>query len=78
MYFQAVKDKSKVMYVIQGERGGVVPKELQGKYTKKQFADDAIKAYSTKHEAKNEVQTGTSKRGGRSSGSTRKKELSGS
>lgn len=78
MYFQAVKDKSQVMYVIQGERGGVVPKELQGKYTKKQFADDAIKAYHTKHEAKDEVQKGSVQRRKTASNSSRKEKLSGS
>lgn len=76
MYFQAVKDKSKVMYIIQGERGGVVPEALQGKYTKKQFADDAIRAYEGKKNANvQEGSVGSSARSGRTS---RKKELSGS
>lgn len=75
-YFQAVKDKSKVMYIIQGERGGVVPEALQGKFTKKQFADDAIRAYEG---SKNDnVQERTSKPRGRASGPARKKELQGS
>lgn len=74
-YFEPVKDKTKVMYTIQGERGGVVPKELQGKFTKKQFADDAIRAYEDK---KNASKESTSPRGGKSGSASRKKELSGS
>lgn len=76
MYYQAVKDKSKVMYIIQGERGGVVPEELQGRFTKKQFADDAIRAYEAGKNAK--VQKSTSKRSGRTGGASSQKELSGS
>lgn len=74
-YFEAVKDKSKVMYVIQGERGGVVPQALRGKYTKKQFADNAIKSYE---EAQNASKESDGKRSGRGSGAASKKELSGS
>lgn len=71
MYYQAVRDKSKLNWVIQGERGGVVPQELQGKYTKKQFAEDAIRAYEGKKDAN--VHTGADKRSARSNRTSSKK-----
>lgn len=67
--------KQNSQYVIKGERGGVVPQELRGKYTKAFFAEQAIQAYENK--VKNESTSSTGTASQKRAGAARKKASSG-
>lgn len=61
MYFKPFKRNSQ--YVIKGEKGGVVPAELRGRYTKLMFAEQAIQAYENKVKYANKASTSKSSPG---------------